>query len=99
VADHVHLLFVLSKERAIKDVMQEMKQESSKWMKLQGAAFRSFHWQNGYAAFSVGESAVDQVRAYIRRQREHHRKMSFEDELRTLLTKYRVKFDERYLLD
>ncbi|MFO0816915.1 MAG: IS200/IS605 family transposase [Pirellulales bacterium] len=99
VEDHVHALFSLSKNHALKKVIEEVKKGSSKWMKSDGTKNMEFHWQNGYAAFSVSESNVSDVRRYIENQQEHHRKMTFQDELRALLTRHGVEFDERYLWD
>jgi hypothetical protein len=56
-----------------------------------------FAWQEGYAAFTVSASAVDEVRRYIENQEEHHRERSFREELLVMLQRSRVKFDERYL--
>lgn len=99
VDDHLHALFVLSKNHALKKIVEEVKKGSSKWMKTDGTKNQDFHWQNGYAAFSVSESNVPEVRRYIERQQEHHRKMSFQDELRALLVRHGVAFDERYVWD
>jgi putative transposase len=68
-------------------------------MKRDGTGNLDFHWQNGYAAFSVSESNVEQVKRYIQKQEEHHRKMSFQDELRALLKRHQVAYDERYVWD
>ena len=99
VEDHVHALFLLSKNHALKKIVEEVKKGSSKWMKTDGTKNGDFHWQNGYGAFSVSESNVADVRRYIENQREHHRKMTFQDEFRALLTRHRVEFDERYVWD
>ncbi len=58
-----------------------------------------FYWQHGYAAFSVSESNCDKVRKYIQNQEDHHRKMTFQDELRLILKRHRIEFDERYVWD
>jgi hypothetical protein len=58
-----------------------------------------FAWQNGYGAFSVGQSEVERVRAYIAGQEEHHRKRTFQDEYRAFLKEYGVDYDERYVWD
>ena len=58
-----------------------------------------FYWQSGYAAFSVSESNAERVRRYIDNQEEHHRKMTFQDELRELFRRHRIEFDERYVWD
>ncbi len=61
--------------------------------------FASFFWQAGFGAFSVSQSQVEDVRAYIRNQREHHRVKSFQEELRAFLKAYEIEFDERYVWD
>lgn len=74
-----------------------VKKDSSKWIKTNGTAFRHFHWQDGYGAFSIGESQGRAVTDYIRGQKERHKSMSFEDELVALAERYGVAFDSRYL--
>jgi putative transposase len=98
VADHIHALFVLSKNSSIAQIVYEMKRGSSKWIKTQGPEFKKFHWQNGYA-FSVSQSHVEQVQRYILRQDQHHRKVTFQNEYREFLRRYGVKFDEQYVWD
>jgi putative transposase len=98
-ADHVHALFQLARTRAICDIVEEVKKSSSKWIKTKGPQFTTFEWQAGYGAFSIGESGVTTARKYIANQKEHHRQLAFQDELRILLRRYRVKFDERYVWD
>jgi putative transposase len=99
VEDHLHALFALSRNHALKKIVEEIKKGSSKWMKADGPRNSDFHWQNGYAAFSVSESNVLDVQRYIENQQEHHRKRTFQEELRTLLTRHGVEFDERYVWD
>jgi putative transposase len=84
---------------SISAVVQEVKTGSSAWLKTQAPIYADFHWQNGYGAFSVSQSAVAEVQQYIRNQREHHRRIKFEDEFREFLRRYEVEFDERYLWD
>lgn len=97
VEDHVHALFLLSKNYPLKKIVEEVKKGSSKWMKAEGSKNQRFCWQSGYAAFSVSQSNVDQVRAYIERQPDHHRKTSFQEELRALFELHKVAYDERYV--
>jgi REP element-mobilizing transposase RayT len=97
--DHVHVLFVLARTRALSELVGQLKRGSSAWLKTQGTAFNAFHWQNGYGAFSVSQSSVDEVCDYIRRQREHHQRVSFQDEFRAFLRRYEIEFDERYVWD
>jgi len=96
-ADHVHMLVSMAKAVTVVELMEVVKKESSKWVKTQGSPFASFYWQEGYGAFSIGESGVDALRAYIDNQKEHHRTVSFEDEFLKFLSKYNVPYDERYL--
>jgi putative transposase len=72
---------------------------SSKWAKTKRARLRTFQWQNGYGALSVSHSNVGRVRKYMDGQDEHHKTMSFQDEVRALLRKHGVAFDERYMWD
>ncbi len=99
VEDHVHVLFSLSKNHPLKKIVEEVKKGSSKWMKREGTGNADFHWQNGYAAFSVSMSSSDAVKRYIEKQEEHHRKMTYQDELRALLGRHQVEFDEQYVWD
>jgi putative transposase len=96
-ADHVHSLFSLTRTRTIAGVAEELKKSSSRWMKREGVS--QFAWQAGYGAFSVSESRADAVIRYIARQEEHHRRVTFQEELREFLKRYRVTYDERYVWD
>ncbi len=64
-----------------------------------GLAYANFYWQGGYGAFAVSESQCEEVMQYIANQREHHRHVTFQEELRTLLTLNGIEYDERYLWD
>ena len=95
--NHVHLLISPSKNVALSHLMEEIKKSSSKWIKTKGSALKTFGWQDGYGAFTIGESQVDALQHYIASQKERHKKQTFEEELVTLLKKYHVQYDERYL--
>jgi putative transposase len=97
--DHAHILFSLSKNHAMKSVVEHVKKGSSIWLKENYPQLHDFQWQGGYAAFSVSESRVPDVRHYIEHQDEHHRVRTFQDELREFLTRHGIVFDERYLWD
>ena len=97
--DHTHLLFLLGRTVALSDVVGNVKKSTTDWLRTKGPEFAAFHWQAGYGAFSVSQSAVENVRHYIHNQREHHRTCSFQDEFRSFLTKYEIEFDERYVWD
>ena len=92
--EHVHSLFLLSKKHALDHVVEEVKRGSSKWIKSKDPVFADFYWQLGYAAFSVGQTGIDRVIEYIDRQQEHHRTVSFEEEVRALFHRYGEPFDE-----
>jgi REP element-mobilizing transposase RayT len=99
VADHVHLLFQLGRTITIADAVGKIKSTSSVWVNQTRGLPGAFHWQNGYAAFSVSQSNVEGVREYIRRQPEHHAGQEYQDELREWLRKYEIEWDERYVWD
>jgi len=95
--DHVHLLSRLGRSVAQAAWVKELKRVSNLWLQEQGV--RGFSWQGGYADFSVSVSNVEKVRRYIDRQQEHHHGVSFQDELRLLLRKHQMEWDERYVWD
>lgn len=99
VADHVHMLFQLGRTIAIADAMGKIKSTSSAWVNQTRGLQTLFHWQGGYAVFSVSQSNVEAVREYIRKQPEHHEKQSFQDELREWFRRYGIEWDERYVWD
>ena len=97
--DHIHALFALSRTQTVAGIVEEVKTQSSKWIKIKGPLFYNFHWQTGYGAFSIGRSSEQSLRKYIAEQKQHHRKKTFQDEYRTFLRKYGVEYDERYVWD
>lgn len=97
--NHVHLLISLSKNIALSSLIQELKKSTSKWIKTRGPGLREFHWQDGYAAFSIGESNVDALKQYIARQKEKHQQKSFESEVTEFLKRYGIEYDEKFLWD
>jgi putative transposase len=98
-ADHVHMLFQLSRTITIADAIGKIKSTSSLWINQHHPMSAPFHWQAGYAAFSVSQSNVKAVREYIRNQLAHHAKQSFQEELREWLRRYEIEWDERYVWD
>ncbi len=97
--DHIHIACSLSRTMAISKLLEEVKGSSSKWMKTRGEQYVAFAWQNGYGAFSFSQSQLPSLCGYIANQREHHRKLSFQEEYRNLLAKYGIEYDERYVWD
>ena len=96
-SDHIHILFSLARVVTIADIVEEIKTNSSKWIKTKGREFKNFHWQRGYGAFSIGQSNLATLKRYIRNQKEHHRHVTFQDEYRKFLAAYGIDFDERYI--
>ena len=99
VEDHVHMVARFGRTITQAEWVKELKRVSNQWLKEQGSDFADFEWQGGYADFSVSQSNLEQVKAYIARQKEHHRKMTFQEELRALLRKHQIEWDERYVWD
>ena len=95
VEDHVHLLTSLRPVHRIADVLRDLKKDSTNWVKENFD--QRFSWQEGYAAFTVSPSATVAVRVYVQSQETHHRKNTFVDELKDLLRKAGVAYDEKYL--
>ena len=97
--DHIHIACSLARTITVAKLVQELKQDSSKWIKTKGQRYDDFAWQNGYGAFSIGQSQLGDLRGYIANQREHHRHLTYQDEFRGLCEKYGVELDERYVWD
>ena len=97
VEDHVHLLTRFGRTITQADWVKELKRVSSLWLKKQGIV--TFEWQGGYADFSVSASNLERVKQYIANQEHHHKKMGFQEELRKLLTRHKLDWDEKYLWD
>ena len=76
VEDHVHLLVSLPRTLPLSQLIEEVKKGSSKWIKTKGKPYIDFAWQNGYGAFSIGQSTYGTLRKYIQNQREFHKKIS-----------------------
>ena len=95
--DHVHLLLDLPATQSVADFVRKLKSNSSKWIHEKWPRRSKFGWQKGYSAFAVSQSARDRVISYIERQEEHHRKMTYQDEVRRFLRQHGLQPDERYM--
>lgn len=98
VTDHVHLAILHPRTETIADLVGHIKRSSTRWIRSE-KAINEFAWQSGYGAFSVSPPHLDQLIEYIDNQEEHHKHVSFQEEYRTFLQKYGIKFDERYVWD
>lgn len=96
-ADHVHLLLSVSPAKSVSDLVRDIKANSSRWVRETFPEIRGFAWQAGYGVFSVSESNADAVRAYIERQEEHHRRVTFQAEYAEFLKRHRIEFDPKWV--
>jgi len=97
--DHVHVLCALSKKITLIKFVEEIKKNSSKWIKTKGLKFQNFHWQDGYGAFSVNPYEIEVIKNYIENQIDHHKKKDFQEEYREFLVKFNVDYKEEYVWD
>ena len=95
--DHIHILNTLPRTITIADLVSRIKTSTSKWLKING--LNGFDWQDGYAIFSVSASKIETVRRYILNQQEHHKIVTFQDELRQFFKEYELVYDENYVWD
>jgi putative transposase len=95
--EHIHVALSMPAKLSISECVQFLKGNSSKWIHEVFPKMRGFAWQDGFGAFSVSKSVLPDVIEYVNRQREHHAKMTFEEEFIALLTKHEVEYDERYV--
>jgi putative transposase len=97
IEDHMHLLAKLRPDKALSNLLRDLKANSTGWMRDVFPDARDFYWQKGYGAFTVSMSQVPAVTAYIATQEQHHRKHSFRDEFIGLLQVNQIEFDEKFL--
>lgn len=97
VGDHIHALCLLGRETAVSHLIEEMKRNSSRWIKSLSPHYFNFAWQGGYAALSVSQSVVEKTLEYIKNQKVHHKKRTFQEEYKQFLELYNIEYDERYV--
>ena len=97
VSDHIHIFIGMKPIQSISDLLQDIKESSSKWINKRKLVVGKFNWQAGYGAFSYSHSQIDSVVKYIQNQQQHHRKKTFREEYIEFLKKYDVPFEERYI--
>jgi putative transposase len=97
--DHVHVLFDLSRDLTLNQVVEDVKGYSAAWLKAQSPAFKKFSWQTAFGAFSVSDTNLFAVRDYIANQRKHHKNLTFQGEFLTFLKRYGVPYDEEKVWD
>jgi len=95
--DHIHIFIGMRPHQSISSLIQNVKTESSKWIKVQNFGCQSFAWQEGYGAFSYSKSQVHDVIRYIQNQENHHTKETFLDEYRKFMKVFEIEWDEQYI--
>ncbi len=98
IEDHLHIFTSLHPTVCLADLVKTIKVSTSQWMKGEGLCPDFSHWQDGYGGFTHSNAEKDALIAYVRGQEEHHKKTTFQDELRKLLDDAGVEYDERYLV-
>ncbi|MCM1037263.1 MAG: IS200/IS605 family transposase [Bacteroides sp.] len=96
--DHIHILLGYNTKQLIPDLVRDLKAASSKFINDRHFIRYRFEWQRGYAVFSNSHRELSEITAYINNQTEHHKNMTVEQELRLILDRLGVEYDERYLL-
>ncbi len=92
--DHVHCLFLLNPKKSISEVIKQVKGSTSHYINEQDLLPEKFAWQTGYAAYSVSESVLEKVFEYIRNQKQHHAKKTFQQEYDEFLKLYGFSTEE-----
>ena len=99
VPDHIHILIGMKPSCCLSDLVREVKKASNEFVNKKGLSRSGVEWQEGYGAFSYSHSALDNVIQYIQNQKEHHKKLSFKDEYKEFLMKYRIEHKDEYLFN
>ncbi|MEP7229939.1 MAG: IS200/IS605 family transposase [Ginsengibacter sp.] len=97
--DHVHAFIGLRQAMSISDLVRDIKNNSSNFIKDHKWVKRKFEWQDGYGAFSYSHSHIDSVYKYILNQETHHKKKTFKQEYLEFLKKFEVEYEEKYLFE
>ncbi|MEX2316820.1 MAG: IS200/IS605 family transposase [Pirellulales bacterium] len=99
IPDHIHILAKFRAAVSVSEMLAKIKANSSKWVNERKLSPVKFEWQVGFGAFSVSESQAPTVAEYVRNQKEHHLKQSYQEELVALLERHGIEYDPRYLWD
>lgn len=97
--NHIHFLIGMKPSCCLSDLVREVKKHSNAFIKEKKMTARKFDWQDGYGAFSYSHSSLDNVIAYIKNQKEHHKKQSFKDEYILFLKQFQIEYKTEYLFD
>jgi len=97
--DHIHILIGLKPDKALSDLVRDIKSNSSRFINKQNWINGKFEWQTGFGAFSYSHSHLDNVIKYIQNQEKHHQKKSFQDEYQEFLNAFDVDYQEIYIFN
>jgi REP element-mobilizing transposase RayT len=95
-SDHVHIALSTNPDISISDCARSIKANTSRWIHERFDGLKDFAWQEGYSVFSVSKSNLPQVVRYIQNQRDHHKIVTFEDELKSFLKKHQIEYNPKY---
>jgi len=95
--DHIHVLAIMSKNISLSNFLEDIKGNSSRWIKSKGSYYRDFAWQGGYSGYSGSQSKVEIINKYIENQKIHHQKQTFKDEYIQFLKENGIDYNEDYL--
>jgi REP element-mobilizing transposase RayT len=95
--DHIHILIGFRTHQSLANLMKDIKQMSSLWINERKFCKGKFAWQEGYGAFSYGQSQLPQIIEYIKEQEKHHQKRTFLEEYKEFLQLFDVDFEEKYI--
>jgi putative transposase len=95
--NHIHVLCIMSKNISLSDLLEDIKKNSSRWIKTRGVNYQKFAWQGGYSGYSVSHSKVEAVGKYIKNQKIHHEHQTFKEEYIQFLNENEIGYNEDYL--
>ncbi|WP_318348200.1 transposase [Aquipluma nitroreducens] len=95
--DHIHVLCIMSKNISLANLLEDIKRNSSRWIKTKDNYYLNFAWQGGYSGYSVSQSKVEVVNRYIENQKEHHKHQTFKEEYLQFLKENGIEYNEEYL--
>ena len=90
-------LCIMSKNITLAKLVEEIKKNSSRWIKTKDSYYLKFGWQGGYTGFSVSQSVIDKTKLYIEEQEEYHKKRTYQEEVKLFLDEYGIDYNEEFL--
>ena len=97
--DHIHFFIGMKPSCCLSDLVREIKKSSTEFITENKLCHFKFNWQEGYGAFSYSHSQLDDVIAYIRNQKEHHKTKTFKEEYTSFLKKFNIEYEDKFLFE